>query len=387
MHRFAGISMLAVGILLVCAATVFALVDPRGSDETHDFATWNCENFPLSGNLTVNYLTLLIRDLELDMIAMQEINSIDDFDQLVSNLAGWDGIYSPDTYGGFYVKTGILWNTETVTVGEMTQLFANTDLTRPPIQVPVTMHENGDTISFNFITLHLKAGTTSDDLGQRRHACELLHDYIGGIIEDGGEDHWVIAGDWNDELDDSDNYNAFPVFLDDPQNWVWLDEWMVGHSNWASHPLSGRLIDHILVTDEFYTDIFQNHGSCETIQLQNEWGSYHTYISDHVPTAAYIDAPDHAIDTETTVELPAAMELSIWPTPFNSQLSVRFETPAGQGATVNVYNALGKLVLEKQVNGGTGSFSWSPEGMSSGMYFVQLQSGAETVVQRTLFLP
>ncbi len=384
--RNSSILFLIAGFLLMTTAA-FGLVDPRGSDETHDFATWNWEHFPLEGNLTVNYLTLLIRDLELDLIAVQEIESVEDFDQLVSNLSGWDGLYSPDTYGNFYLKTGIIWNTETVTVGDMIQLFGNSSLTRPPIQVPVTMHENGDTISFNFITMHLKAGTDSEDLEQRRHACELLKNYIDGIIGDGGEDQWVLAGDWNDELDDSHNYNAFHVFLDDPQNWIWLDDWMTGDPDWASHPPSGRFIDHILVTDEFYTEVFSGNGECETIQLQDEWNSYHTYISDHVPTAAYIEAPDNAVENENSSLLPSQLELNTWPTPFNKQLIIRYYAPRHTKVQIAIYDVLGRQVYVNQVAGGTGLVTWSPAKAASGVFFIRLQTSTATVMQKTLYLP
>ena len=148
---------LMVVFLLGVAVPGMALVDARGSDETHDIATWNWQDFPKEGVMTVNYLTLLINDLDMDLFVLQEIDSIEDYEQLISNLSHWDGIYSPDTYGGFYVKTGVLYNTDKVEIGEMVQLFADEDITRPPIMVPVTMFENGDTLSFNLIALHLKA--------------------------------------------------------------------------------------------------------------------------------------------------------------------------------------------------------------------------------------
>lgn len=87
--------ILSMVLIFLFCGQVFGLVNPRGSGETHDIATWNLENFPLNENLTVNYLTLLINDLDLDLICVQEIQSVDDFQQLVSNLRGWDGIITP----------------------------------------------------------------------------------------------------------------------------------------------------------------------------------------------------------------------------------------------------------------------------------------------------
>ena len=58
-----------------------------GSDETLDIITWNIENFP-KNNQTENYVIQIINDINVDIIALQEIQDQNAFDNLVDNLSG-----------------------------------------------------------------------------------------------------------------------------------------------------------------------------------------------------------------------------------------------------------------------------------------------------------
>jgi len=369
--------------VLVPGISTFALVDPVGSDETHDIATWNWQNFPKADNTTINSLWQMIQDLELDMICVQEIESIEDYNQLLNNLNDWDGIYSPDTYGGFYVKTGILYNTDKVSIGEMIQLFDDEDITRPPIQVPVTMIESGDTLSFNLITLHLKAGGGGDDLAQRRLACDLLKEYIEGEIEAGGETKWMIAGDFNDTLDDQPLYNAFTVFLDDDDDWIFLTDWMAGNDYWASHIQGERLIDHFLVTSAMLEEY--GDGSTRTLRLDDEWDSYEDVISDHRSVGTFFPAVENFVQGKNT-GIPNQPELGIWPVPANGQINLEFDIPLYQNGTITITDILGRKLHEFNVNGDQNYSTWSSNGLAAGIYFVRLAAGNETIVRKAVIL-
>lgn len=379
-----AVTGLMVVFLLGSAVPSLALVDARGSDETHDIATWNWQDFPKEGVMTVNYLTLLINDLEMDLFVLQEIDSIDDYEQLISNLADWDGIYSPDTYGGFYVKTGILYNTDKVEIGDMVQLFADEDITRPPIMVPVTMFENGDTLSFNLIALHLKAGGGAEDLDQRRLACQLLKDYVEDEINSGGETRWMIAGDFNDTLDDPPDYNAFTVFLDDPDNWTFLTSWMAGIDYWASHIASGRLIDHFLVTADMLEEY--GDGSTMTMRLDAEWGDYETYISDHRPVGSYFPGAVNDVAESSVSALPEDAGLSVWPVPSNASITVSYDLPGTTPGTLEVLDLLGRCVDLLELSAGNGEVSWSPGSHASGIFFVRLNTGGVSVIRKAVFI-
>ncbi len=382
--------MITLGFLLVAALPVFAIVNPRGSDATHDILTWNWEHFPLNGNLTVNTLTVMIQDLDVDLIVVQEIESMDDFDQLVSQMNDWDGIYSPDDYfPDSYMKTGILWHEDRVEVGEMNQLFLGEGLTRPPITVPVTMFENGDTLSFNLITFHLKAGTQGSDLTQRRHANELMHDYVLEQI-DAGETKWMMAGDWNDELDDSNNLNAFTIFLDEPDDWIWLTEDMVGIYARASHINSGRLIDHFLITPDLYAEYNEEPGGdTEAVRLDDELGTYQDNISDHRPVGTYFPGTINVVDEPVaTSNLPISHDLiQAWPNPFNSQIRIKIGESV-KGTRADVYNLQGRIIASFDLPNSESEtqFLWDAGQLPAGTYFLRIGDGKQQLVKKVILL-
>ena len=44
-----------------------------GDDNSLDIATWNIEWFPKNGQATVEYVTQILQQLDLDVLAMQEL--------------------------------------------------------------------------------------------------------------------------------------------------------------------------------------------------------------------------------------------------------------------------------------------------------------------------
>ena len=71
-----------------------------GSANKLDVITWNIENFPKNNN-TINYVEDIINDINVDIIALQEIQDLNAFNSLVNNLDDdWVGYrYSNSDYG------------------------------------------------------------------------------------------------------------------------------------------------------------------------------------------------------------------------------------------------------------------------------------------------
>ena len=66
-----------------------------GTDSTLDIVTWNVETFP-KHNITIDYVVELIDTMDVDIIALQEIQRESDFNYLISSLSGWAGGFSKD---------------------------------------------------------------------------------------------------------------------------------------------------------------------------------------------------------------------------------------------------------------------------------------------------
>ena len=259
-------------------------VTPRGTDTTFDIATWNIENFPKDGETTVNKLRAVVARLDLDLVCVQEIADTQAFTRFVDGLAGYSGLHSDDDYGNSYQKTGVVYKSDVVTVSDVHQLFWHNDsVARPPLEMRVTASHNGSDFDFTLIVLHLKAGSGTEDRAERVATCRLLKEHIDEALEAGGERDFIVAGDWNDQLDDPPEYNVFQVFLDDTLDYYYLT-WPMRSSSYNASYIGGSLIDHLMVT----TDALDEYagGSTTTLRLDDEVSGYETVISDHRPVLA-----------------------------------------------------------------------------------------------------
>ena len=73
-----------------------------GTPETFDIMTWNIEQFPKNGQTTVNYVSDIIQNLEMDIIAIQEVDNINYFDQMVAGLSLYEGYLESSIFPNYY---------------------------------------------------------------------------------------------------------------------------------------------------------------------------------------------------------------------------------------------------------------------------------------------
>ena len=159
------------------------LVNKVGQTNRFEIATWNIENFPAQGNTTISMLSHIILNLDIDLIAVEEIGSISAFDSLLAKLPGWQGHYSPDDYGTWYQKTGFLYKSSFISLSNVEALYINERteygkwaFPRPPFTAFTEIKDKTGTIfDFNLIVLHMKAYSGLEEIAQRKLACQLLH--------------------------------------------------------------------------------------------------------------------------------------------------------------------------------------------------------------------
>jgi endonuclease/exonuclease/phosphatase family metal-dependent hydrolase len=261
------------------------LVTQRGEERTLEITTWNIENFPIENQTTIDLVARIIRDLDIDIFAIQEIGDTTAFRELVRGLEGYGGLYSGDTYGTWYQKTGLIYKDSVVAVSQLKQLYGDNSYAfpRPPIEVQVDASHNGKMFDFKLIVMHLKAAGGSTNIDRRRQACALLKQYMDSQISSSAEKDYIVAGDWNDELDDPPSENSFTTFID-ADDYEFLTSILVGDAESASYPYSGRLIDHVLISEDALDEYGQ--GSVETLRLDDEISSYLSQVSDHRPVMA-----------------------------------------------------------------------------------------------------
>ena len=252
-------------------------------DNTLEVVTWNLKNFPTTFQ-TVELVKGILETLDADLIALQEIRSINDFEDLVDQLQGWEGTVL--TVGSSTQRLAYLYKTTELTLLEpIVHLFdENTDefndaftSVRRPLQAQF-LHKNG--LNFKAINVHLKCCDDSED--RRRKALDLIKSKID---EDWSTESVIVLGDFNDELVDSDN--VFDVFLNDPTNFKFTTLPIAqGSSSQWSFPSWPSHLDHILITDELFSKAL----STETLRFSDCFAGYGTSISDHRPVMIRLES-------------------------------------------------------------------------------------------------
>ena len=90
------------------------LVASVGLDTHFDIATWNIEQFPISGSTTISYVSQLIKDLDVDLFGLQEMNDATSFYRLLDSLPDYNGIIS--TFPTDYLKLGIIYKKNFISI-------------------------------------------------------------------------------------------------------------------------------------------------------------------------------------------------------------------------------------------------------------------------------
>jgi endonuclease/exonuclease/phosphatase family metal-dependent hydrolase len=251
----------------------------QGSSETSlDIVTLNIETFPKEGYQTIAAVADLVNDMDADIIALQEVASESDFNELDRLLPNYNGIFYPfdnsDWNLAFLYK-----NTEvSVDNGQTKTLFRDDSYAfpRPPFEIHITHAATG--ISAVIINNHLKCCGGYDNEERRRSAAEKLYSYT---MENYPNEPVIILGDLNDEITGAtEEDNVFWIFADNPSDFAFADiSVALGSALWWSYPSWPSHIDHILISDELferldYTTVFKAD-ACYSL--------YPDIISDHRP--------------------------------------------------------------------------------------------------------
>ena len=250
-----------------------------GSDETLDIITWNLQNFPKHNN-TVDTLSFIIDDLNLDIVALQEIESTSALSELSDNLGdNWLDYRSENSSWG---ELSYLINSETVEINNIYTILNNSEYYfayRPPYVLDCDY--NGE--NYILINIHYKCCDGSES--RRLESSELLDEYISLNFSN---KKVVILGDFNDLL--IDDPNVFEPFLSEPSEYYFVDyEIASGTSSSWSFPSWPSHIDHILITNE----LFDNYEDVRTLLIDsmyfNNLNNYDNIVSDHRPIAIKIN--------------------------------------------------------------------------------------------------
>ncbi|MFH1734628.1 MAG: T9SS type A sorting domain-containing protein, partial [bacterium] len=94
------------------------------------------------------------------------------------------------------------------------------------------------------------------------------------------------------------------------------------------------------------------------------------------------------IESPHEIQLPEDYQLSLFPNPFNSHLSIQAAIPFNNNVDISVYNSSGQRI-SKLFDGflprGVHNFGWNAAEVASGVYYIQINTGQESIAQRVVF--
>ena len=265
------------------------VVPPLGSAATFDVAAWNIRNLGttnLGQQLTdVAMVADLIASLDLDLIAVEEIASIDAWNELVARLPDHEAVLSSHQYNATeYQKIGFLYRSRVLRVDDVDLLFTGDfDFPRPPLAVRFTYDDGVRApLTFDAIGVHLKAGRETADYDRRRAAITKLDTHLRAQVDGGGENEVVVLGDYNDVLDTAAGRQTFASLLAAPDRYS-IRTQAASDAGLVSFIPSGVILDHVTTTSGLADEAGSAVVRIPRLDRDPDVTTYRGNVSDHLP--------------------------------------------------------------------------------------------------------
>ena len=276
-----------------------------GTDSTFEVVSWNIEWFPKNGQVTADSVKTILQSLAADVYALQEIDDTTLLKQVVSTIPGYACHFRFSHYGGL----AYVYNTNTVQVNKKYEIYTSQPYWNAFPRSPQVLELTFNNEEYVIIDNHLKCcgdgvldlNDTSDEENRRLRAINLLKTYIDSIFSN---DKVIVVGDWNDILTDPTPNNVFNSFLND-SDYLFVDfPVALGSSANFSFPTWPSHLDHILISNELFSDFSKPNSELSCIRIDDYMSSWSTYdynISDHRPVGLKLEV-DAVISTIHNLE-------------------------------------------------------------------------------------
>ena len=263
-----------------------------GDDISLDIATWNIEWFPKNGQVTVDYVSDIISSLDIDIIAIQEIDDTTMFNHMLDSMPSYSGYYESNWFAGL----GFIYKSDVITINDIYEIYTTSEFWNAFPRSPMVMNLTFMDENYFIINNHFKCcgdgvlnlNDTSDEENRRFIAMNYIKEYVDNYLPN---QNVFVLGDLNDDISELPPNNIFQNILSDSSNYIFADmeiaqgdplDW--SFPNWPSH------LDHILITNELFNGV--NVFEVQTIKIDEYmtggWSEYDQNISDHRPVAIKI---------------------------------------------------------------------------------------------------
>ncbi len=351
-----------------------------GTQDTFEVMTWNLENFPKNSTTTINYVTQIIEALDIDLIAIQEINNEASFLQLVSNLPDYYGYLESTSYDGL----ALLYKSDATRINNIYRIYDTAAYWNAFPRAPMVIDLTYNNQQIYIINNHFKCcgdgvlnlSNSNDEETRRYEAMNLLKTYIDTNLPN---KNVIVVGDLNDELTDSESNNVFQNVINDTTNYLFSDFDIAQRSstNW-SYPSWPSHLDHILITNELFDEFNLSSSNIAVIKLDESfsggWNEYDQYVSDHRPVALKL-----TIDSNLGLQNMATNNLRFTSYPNPANTNIVFNLNSSQSNThIQVVDIMGHLVYSKKLTNGASKVVFNVESLSNGIYVAKLTAANNT---------
>lgn len=345
-----------------------------GTDTTFEVATWNIEWFPKNDQITISYVIDIIEALDIDLLAIQEVDDTIAFAQMIDSLDSYKGFLKSSWFAGL----AYIYKPDIIQVNDIYEIYTTSPYWSPFPRSPMVMDFTFMNERIIAINNHFKCcgddildlDNPNDEETRRYYASNLLKEYIDTYLPN---ENTIVLGDLNDNLTDSHENNVFQQFLNDPENYLFTDldiaagsvsEW--SYPTWPSH------LDHILISHELFDEFEQEGSLIQTIKLDEYipggWEEYDENISDHRPVGLKLVMNSNTgIDTQPYT----ARDFTNFPNPFRSVTTFSFGAVQGQAA-IEIVSLHGQVVFFQEIPEGRTSIIWDAVGLPDGIYLARL---------------
>lgn len=344
-----------------------------GSEDTFEIMTWNIEHFPKNGQTTVNYVSSIIEALEVDIIAVQEVENINYFEQMIGGLSNYSSYLESSWFAGL----AYIYNHEVIEINDIYEIYTSSQYWSSFPRAPMVMDLNYLGNRIIVINNHLKCcgdgildiSDSGDQETRRYQANLLLKEYIDSNFSN---NNVILLGDLNDDLVDIPQNNVFQMFLNDPENYLFTDYNIASgtSSNW-SFPNWPSHLDHIMITNELFDEFAQSDTEIATIKVDDYlsgWFEYDQNISDHRPVALKMK-----MDSNLNINDLSNTNYSLFSTPNPFKTETKFILSSTiENQIIEIFNISGQKIASLTNDLNQSFISWKADDLPNGIYIAKL---------------
>lgn len=360
-------------ILFFCFTSFQEIVSQNQSETFLNFkvTTLNTEwlscnvNGPSDDALQINNIAALIKTLNSDVIALQEVGTSASYatiDTLVKklgddwggNIVTWNDDNCKQNQGIIYKKSKVQFvNSSLITSGGS---YYNWSSGRYPALYNLSFIVDGETVPVALINIHAKAYNDENSYDRRKGASQGLKTLLDGNSYNTKD--IILLGDFNDYLVGSqcttESNSPYKNFMDDTSDYLGLTSSLI--DTYYHNPV----IDNIIISNELFDNYVENSVTSEIAATQTISNFRYT-TTDHMPISATFK-----FSSSSEIYNPVNNSaVTLYPNPVTNYVTVKSDASI---LLVTVYNLAGMRLLNLQ----NGFDNIDVSSLQPGVYILQV---------------